>query len=271
MRRTAAVILIGILVKCSLALGADSGKPAANADAHDGYHCLFIGHSFFIPVAKRFENLPAQCGVGNHRQQLVFSGGQSGSPGELWKGGKRAAIQKILESGQIELLGMTYYGPTNSSLEDYRRWIEYALKYNPETAFFIGLPWGRNGAARELAEYAWANQRASRALYRTVVQLRKRYPQNTFFYANYGMASVELKRRFEAGKLPDVDRLMGKSGLYADRTGHAANILKDLSALIWLTALYDVDLANSDLKLDYTTDLKPMAVKIGAEQAVREP
>ena len=54
---------------------------------------------------------------------------------------------------------------------------------------------------------------------------------------------------------------MGESGLYTDPLGHASNILKNLSALNWLTVLYDVDLANSHLKLDYTSDLKQIAGK----------
>jgi hypothetical protein len=272
MRRIAAIVLIGVLVWCLPAVGADSGTSATTTKPKAGYHCLFIGHSFFIPVAKRFEKLPGQCGVENHRQQVVFSGGRSGSPGELWKGGRRATIQKILETGKIELLGMTYYNSENSSSEAYKRWIDYALKYNPKTVFFIGLPWGKDGAKRKLAEYAGANQRASAALYRTVVELRKKYPNNAIFYANYGMASGELKRLFEAGKLPDVKNMVGKSGgtLYTDSMGHAANILKDLSALVWLRALYDVDLASGRLKLDYATDLRPIAVKIVAEQTGRQ-
>ena len=80
------------------------------------------------------------------------------------------------------------------------------------------------------------------------------------------MASIELKRLFEAGQLPVVKTLVGKTGLYRDRRGHASKILIDLSALIWLTTIYGVDLTNSNLNLNYTIDLKQIAAKIVGEQ-----
>ena len=55
-------ILAGFVLLCSPTLRADSEKPAASSKTEAGYHCLFIGHSFFIPVARKFENLPARCG-----------------------------------------------------------------------------------------------------------------------------------------------------------------------------------------------------------------
>jgi hypothetical protein len=271
MKRFNAIILLGVLVSCGPVMGADSQKPIATtkASAKAGRNCLFIGHSFFIPVARRFEKLPGQSGVTNHRQKMVFAGGRNGSPGSLWKGGKRPAIQKILASGKIELLGMTYYDSTNSSFEDYQRWIDYALKYNSKTRFFIGLCWGKNGAKRTLAEYAGSNLKASKALYQTVVALRKKYPNNTIIYINYGTASVELKRQFEAGNLPDVKSMVSRSGVYRDSMGHAAGILQDLSTLVWLKAIYGVDPTTSGVKLTYKTDLKPIAKKIVSEQTNR--
>jgi hypothetical protein len=96
------------------------------------------------------------------------------------------------------------------------------------------------------------------------------FNRNTFLYANYGIASIELERLFEAGQLPDAKTLVGKSGVYKDSTGHASNILIDLSALIWLTTIYEVDLVNSNLQLDYTTDLKSIAVNSVIEQMARQ-
>jgi len=267
MRRISALILVAFLLIHCPAFGQDMERPTStNTEAIAGYDCLFIGHSFFIPVAQRFERLPEACGVEDHSQKTVFSGGQSGSPGELWRGGKRTEIQAILETGEIELLGMTYYDPTNSSLEDYKRWIDDALEHNPNTAFFIGLPWGLNGARRDLEEYEKVGQITNESLYRTVLELRRLYPDNTILYAYYGMASVELKRLYEAGDLPDVENAVGPSGLYRDGMGHASNILKDLAALIWLESLYEIDLTECDLDLEYETDLMQVAEEIVAEQ-----
>jgi len=250
-------LLAGCLFLCSLTLAADPERP--------GYSCLFIGHSFFIPVAKQFAHMPKQCGIINHKQQIVFSGGKSGSPGLLWKNSKkRLAIQKILASGKIELLGMTSYDATNSSFDDYKRWIDYALKHNNKTKFFIAMPWGKNGASRKLDEYREKNRLGSEFVHKTVVELRKHYPNNTFFYLNYGIASVELKKLFESGNLADVNKMVGKSDatIYLDSMGHASTILTDLSALLWVKTLYGADLARINLKRDYIVDLKKIAASI---------
>jgi hypothetical protein len=271
------IFLIGILTSCSLAYGVDTGKisttTVTTSTAKVGYHCLFIGHSFFIPVAKQFDKFSVQSGVANHKQDFVQNGGDGGSPGQMWKQGvKREAVQKILETGKVELFGMPYKNSMRGSskdysFSDYQRWIDYALIYNPDTVFFLGLPWGGDAANRELTEYTWANQKSSEALTRTVVELRRHYPGNRFVFANYGMAAIELRRLFEAGRLPDVATLAEKnSGVYKDSTGHASNILRDLSALIWLATLYEVDLEKSPLKLDYTTNLIPIAVKIVTQE-----
>jgi hypothetical protein len=261
------ILFVGLFLPSVPVFGSEPAK-TADASAKAGQNCLFIGHSFFVPVAKRFEALPGRSGIETHRQQTVFSGGASGSPGSLWKGGKRTQIQKILATGEIELLGMTYYDSTNSAFEDYQRWIDYALKHNAGTTFFIGQPWGKNGASRALKEYTAANSRTSESLQKTVTALRKSYPENRILFLNYGRASVELKRLFETGALPGVKGIVGKSGatIYSDRLGHGTNILKDLSALLWLTDLYDIDLAASGLKLDYAVDLKAIASEIVAAE-----
>ena len=112
----------------------------------DGATCLFIGHSFFIPVAKSFDEHAKLNGFSKHKQIAVSSGGQSGTPGSLWKSNRKSqGIKKILASGKIQLLGMTT-GKINSEYEDYKRWIEFALKHNPKTKFMIGLCWHPGGA-----------------------------------------------------------------------------------------------------------------------------
>jgi hypothetical protein len=265
MKKLASQILtLFVLSLCLLSTAASTeGK------SKKGMNCLFIGHSFFVPVSKVFKKLPGQAGVKNHQQQMVFSGGKSGSPGELWKGRKKAAIQKILESGKIELLGMTFFSAENSSFKDYKRWIDLALKHNPKTSFFIGLPWAKSGDKRKLAEYTDKNKKADKILFETVEQLRKKYPDKKFYYLNYGMAYVELKRLFEAGELPEIKTLKGKQGIYRDATSHANPILLELSALLWLNTLYDIDIEKTKLKSRVKTDLKKIASKIIANQKAK--
>ncbi|MDP6060745.1 MAG: hypothetical protein QGH33_17700, partial [Pirellulaceae bacterium] len=88
----------------------------------DGTTCLFIGHSFFIPVAKSFDQHAKLNGFSKHKQLTVFSGGQTGAPGSLWKSKKHSEkIKTILKTGKIQLFGMTV-GAINSSVDDYKRW-----------------------------------------------------------------------------------------------------------------------------------------------------
>jgi len=160
--------------------GANTGGAVSDGPGHN---CLFIGHSFFVPVARTFESFPAKYGITGHRQQFVFSGGASGAPGSLWKSKKRASIEKILQSGEIDLLGMTYYDESNSSFEAYQRWVDVAIEHNPKTTFFIGLPWAKHGARESWDKYAKTVETIDGRLRATVDRLRAAYPKNKFLYA----------------------------------------------------------------------------------------
>ena len=92
------------------------------------------------------------------------------------------------EGEKSEVLGMTNYDSTNSTFEDYQRWIDYALKHNAGTTFFIGQPWGKNCASRALKEYTAANSKTSESLQKTVTALRKKDTENSILFLNYGRA-----------------------------------------------------------------------------------
>ncbi|MEM9280812.1 MAG: hypothetical protein AAGA96_03215 [Verrucomicrobiota bacterium] len=223
--------------------------------------CLFIGHSFFVPVAQRFASLPAQSGIGDHRQRTVYARGAAGSPEALWKGPKAGSIKRALQGGSIDLLGMTFHRPEDSSFEDYQRWVEFALKHNPDTDFFIGLPWSRNGGNATAAQMQAMNQEGDRILTRIVSRLRGVYPNQRFYYLNYGKAAAELNRLFELGELMGAKRLVGAGGVYADRTGHANNLLKDLSALLWLKSIYGVSPSGS-FSFPHAVDIQAIALRL---------
>ena len=231
----------------------------------DGTTCLFMGHSFFIPVAKSFDQHAKLNGFSKHKQIAIFSGGQSGTPGSLWKSKKKSQIiKKILGSGNIQLLGMTW-GSVNSSYEDYKRWIDFALEHNPKTRFMIGLSWHTKGPERKAEEFTKATlESAQRFFEEKVAKLRKAYPGNSITVINYGASAAELKVRFEAGKLNGDCRKMveRKSGLFTDKFGHAGPMIIDLSALTWLKTLYGADFKEVKLARTYRTDLRAIAEKL---------
>ena len=91
------------------ALGVSGAEEECAAQAK-GYSCLFMGHSFFTPTAKRFASNPARAGIEGHRQLLVHKGSFGGSPGKLWESTKEEhEARKAIRAGTVDLIGLTYY------------------------------------------------------------------------------------------------------------------------------------------------------------------
>lgn len=226
-----------------------------------GYHSLFIGHSFFMPIASKMDEHAALLGLEGHSQEEVFSGGSSGSPQALWENSaKRAEIQAVLDGGDVELFGMTYH-PDYPSLEGYENWVDYALARNPDTVFFVGLPWLTNPGSMDAATYASTWHSAHEAIGHGIIDdLRTEFPDADFYEIPYGQAAVELYQLYESGDLPDVDELVSPSGdgLFRDSFGHGDSILLDLAELVWLRAIYGVP-STSYTDPGYETDLRPLA------------
>jgi hypothetical protein len=222
----------------------DSGRVVDSDDVvhSDGAHGLFIGHSFFVPVAVAFDRLAVENEFSSHQMDSVFAGGAAGAPGALWDDAdKRAQIEGFLATGEIDLLGMTAFGGLGSQFEDYANWIDLALAYNPETRFFIGSPWTFGGPTIETATYDQSIETAGAALFEVVLQLREAYPQTRIDYLNYGKAASIMKRDFEAGQLPDIHEMvgLGDTALFADAAmGHAGPMMLEVCALAWMHALY---------------------------------
>ena len=238
---------------------------SSRATAQTGYDSLFIGHSFFRPVAEQMPFHAALVGLVDHTQFVVFSGGASGSPQALWENAaKRAEIQAILGSGNVELFGMTY-APEYPTTEGYENWINYALEQNSETRFFIGLPWADFPGNYDAQSYGAALLQAHEAQWHPFIdQLKMLYPDNEVFCIPYGLGAAALRQLFEAGNLPDVDHLTHatEDSIFNDAKGHADDILIDQAALIWLNAIYDVDLNTYAWDPGYVTDIKAIAQQI---------
>lgn len=239
--------------------------PSDQTATSRGYSTLLMGHSFFNPIGDQLPYWADAAGFKQHKQQTFFSGGSTGTPEALWNNAsKRAAIQDILSEGNIELFGMTYHDDFPSA-QGYLNWAEYALQQNPDTRFFIAVPWARYPTSTDTETLAaeWDDHHIN-ILHDIIDTLRATYPDNEFFCIPYGMSSTELKSRFESGNLPDVSALVGgeDDGVYTDELGHPAAIMERLGLLIWMDAIYGVDLPTSGYRDDYTTDLVTIATDI---------
>jgi len=247
----------------------DASSPACGGPSPgDGFDSLFIGHSFFRPMAEEMAVLAPLAGFDAHTQEVVFSGGATGSPEGLWlQDTKRANIQAELDEGDIDLFGMTYH-PDYPSLTGYVNWIDYALAANPDTIVFVAIPWITNPVNYAAASYAAALDVGYPAVaYPLIDSLRDEYPDTTIFAIPYGLSAGELYTRYADGELDDVTELVGSngSGVFRDGFGHADHILEDLASLVWLQAIYGVDLAAFDAGYDWTVDLNTIASSILAE------
>jgi hypothetical protein len=172
-----------------------------------------------------------------------------------------------------------------SSLEDYRRWFDLALQYNPQTRFFIGNPFPPLGPKMETSKYDEKAESSADVLYATVSELRALYPDNDIYFINYGKIASVMKREFEAGTLENITKLYsekklskkerrggmrgrrtnseGTNGeelrgggqedvLFLDRAmGHAGPMMQDLSALLWLHFLYGAEIDQLTYSEDY--------------------
>lgn len=211
----------------------------------DGAKSLFIGHSFFIPVAKSFDTLAKENGFEAHSSDFVFASGVRGAPGALWNSQRhKSMVEDVLSSGQVELLGMTGFGKVKSSAEDYQKWIDLALQYNAKTRFLIASPWMSGGPKMDTDRFDSSIDRMGDALFEVVAQLRENNKDVDIIFFNYGKAASTMKYMFEDNALEDVERLAGgPDALFADRfMGHAGRMLTTVSALYWMHELYGTDI-----------------------------
>lgn len=230
-----------------------------------GFTSLFIGHSFFRPFADGMPDHAARAGIAHHEQTVVFSGGATGAPEALWENpSKGDTIRARLDEGDIELFVMTYH-PEYPTLRGYRLWIDYALQSNPNARFVVALPWNPypSSITTQTDETTWVAHLESQ-LHAGIRQLRREHPDNEIFVIPYGQSAWELRKLFDADQLPEVEVLQSSTrpAIYRDNLGHPREILVELGRLVWLRAIYGIDLETYDYTPPYTTDLKALADRI---------
>lgn len=236
-----------------------------------GARCLFIGHSFFVPVANAFDAVAGQNDFPLHRMDTVFRGGPAGSPEALWdNAATRVEIETVLATGEVDLFGLTSFSPENSDFDDYARWIDLALRYNPETRFFVGIPWAPGGPSLETEAFDAACEQIALDGFEVVDQLRTAYPGEQIEFVAYGKTASVLKAMFEAGELPDIAGLTpdpangvaASDALFADPLlGHGGPMMLELSALSWMDILYGAGVETLTFN-DYQSDVEAIVTQV---------
>jgi hypothetical protein len=237
-----------------------------------GHKALLMGHSFFEPFSARLPEYAASAGFDDHIQDKFFSGGGGGAPSAFWNdtgSENNVGIKQVLDVGGITLFGMTYYPNPDreNNLQGYKNWIDYALKNNDNFTVFIGAPWNLNPATIPAQKYKkdWLEFETAE-IHDFIDQLRDAYPSLAFYCIPYGLGASELRIKLATGKLPDIESLNPSAGpgdwIYSDDLGHASDMLTRLGSLIWLKAIYGVDLNEYNYDHPYSVNLKAMATKI---------
>ncbi len=237
-----------------------------HAKSNTGYNCVLMGHSFFVPMAKQLGEHANRYGFEDHQQVVSGAGGENGSPGKLWKNLEATRnSREAIRSGSVNLVGLTA-AAIGSELADYKRWVDFALEHNPDTSFFIMTPSPRyqDKNFKEFEE-GWESIHAK--IHSGIDDLRKAYPETTFFCIPQGQIKVELWRLFDEGKLPEVAELKSRDNpnIFRDNTGHGGQVVIKTGTLLWLASIYDADLSQYEWDPQTQTDLKALAQKIAQD------
>ena len=239
-----------------------------------GLNMLLMGNSFFRPYAERFRELALDAEFLEHKDTTVFRGGDNGTPIGLWNNADtQTEIKQILDSGDIQMLGMTWYYNENNPLSGFTEWIDYALQNNPNIKIFVSIPpidfpadWQQRAESfgynnvRELYEFV-----VSDLTHKAVIdQLRERYPTTEIFSLPTGWATFELVNQYENDLLLDDVSLFGSydDSIFTDAKGHQGKIVVYTGALVWLNGLYGVNLRTNEFDTGFNTDLHTIAEEI---------
>ena len=239
-----------------------------------GLNMLLMGNSFFRPYAERFRELALDAEFLEHKDTTVFRGGDNGTPIGLWNNADtQTEIKQILDSGDIQMLGMTWYYNENNPLSGFTEWIDYALQNNPNIKIFVSIPpidfpadWQQRAESfgynnvRELYEFV-----VSDLTHKAVIdELRERYPSTEIFTLPTGWATFDLVNQYENDLLLDEVSLFGSydDSIFTDTKGHQGKIVVYTGALVWLNGLYGVNLRTNEFDTGFNTDLHTIAEEI---------
>jgi hypothetical protein len=246
------------------------------ATKNKGLNCFFYGHKYFTSLAEAIEPVAKKAGITDHQVTTYVNKPHQGAPGigvrllsvpeQGTDGGKK--LRAVLDTGEIDLLGLTYHQSETGRLEHYKEWFDYVLARNPKAQLLIHLPSSFDPVRRDLARLNKTGDAIRAKFYATViVPLRKAYPGKKIHFWYSGRVASEMRRRFEAGELPQVHELVGNRGIFSVSGGYPGPFLQDLQGLILYSQIYDVKLPKSVPGLKGKIDLNALAAEMIAMEA----
>ena len=256
-------------------------------DEAPGSTMLLIGNSFFKPYANNLEIVALDAGFSNHNANVVFRGGENGRPINFWNDSNSAEhqeIKAILDGGGIEIFGMTSGADLENPTEGHRAWIAYALQNNPDISIFIAIPpfdfpaGQTNGPRPDWQTFAEDNgfdnviefydYFVNDLVHKQIVDpLRLEFPSTKIFTIPTGWATMNLAEMNQEGLLLDQIDMFGPkpTSIFTDEKGHQGQIAIETGTLVWLEAIYNVDLNTNSYDTGFATDLHLIANEISSD------
>ncbi len=232
----------------------------------DAYNVLYIGHSFGRQFAESLEDYAHTAGIDDHATYIVFSGGASGAPDQLWRDtSDRDLIQDFLDTGEIDVLimiccSMEFIESGAQSDEAVWNFTEYAVGKNPDIRIGLAMPWKDYPADYStVEEHRDGMDEAYEGWVNLSSNLSTDYPHTEVFTFHHGAVVYELRAMHEAGELEaDVKQLSGPkaTSIFTDPKGHAGQITLDAGTYIWLHAVHGVDPMDMPAPAGYSADLR---------------
>jgi len=266
------VVIIALLL---MSLSCNKNDAAPQQDTQ-GSTMLLIGNSFFRPYAEKLNTMAIDAGLENHNSTTVFRGGENGRPINFWNDStsdEHNLIKAALDQGGIDIFGMTAGHEPDNPIEGHKTWITYALQNNPNITIFISIPpidfpadWGQLtqdygfDSIQELYDYL-----VDDIVHKTLVDvLRTEFPSTKIFTIPTGWATVNLAQMKRDDLLLDDIVMTGpkETSIFTDQKGHQGEIVRETGGLMWLNAIYDVDLSTNTYETGFNTDLHAIAAAI---------
>ena len=132
-----------IIILFTVITGCDKEENLPVNEDSEGYNMLLIGNSFFIPYAKKFDEMAINAGFVSHTSIRIGRGGEDGWAISFWNDSssqEHLNIKAALDQGNIDIFGMTAGSDPDDRIAGHRAWIEYALQSNPDINIFISIP-----------------------------------------------------------------------------------------------------------------------------------
>ena len=242
----------------------------------EDYNVLYIGHSFGRTFAESLEDYAHTAKQSNHATYIVFSGGASGAPDQLWADTTdREMIKDFLDTGEIDVLIMIccsieFVETGAQSDEAVWNFTDYAVEKNPDIRIGLAMPWKDFPADYETVdEHRNGSDEAYEGWVNLSTNLSADYPNTDVFTFNHAAVVYELRAMYENGDLDgDVKQLSGAkaTSISTDEKGHAGEITLDTGTYMWLHAVHGVDPMDMPERNDYDADIRAIAAKVIDEQ-----